>query len=148
MLPRGLRNNNPGNIDYNPRNSWRGQIGIETDLPEHIKPRFAKFSSMEFGVRAMVKLLQSYSKVIDSKTRTPIDTIAEIVSRYAPSNENKTDKYIENVSAWSGISPDQIIDPYSKADLIRLIPAIIRQENGRHIDQKVVEKGIDLALQG
>ncbi|RRW53224.1 structural protein P5, partial [Pseudomonas fulva] len=22
--PRGVRNNNPGNIDYNPRNAWQG----------------------------------------------------------------------------------------------------------------------------
>lgn len=27
---RGIRNNNPGNIDYNKNNQWRGQIGIET----------------------------------------------------------------------------------------------------------------------
>ncbi|MFP3374343.1 structural protein P5, partial [Pseudomonas sp. SIMBA_068] len=23
--PRGVRNNNPGNIDFNPRNAWQGQ---------------------------------------------------------------------------------------------------------------------------
>ncbi|MBD1602511.1 structural protein P5, partial [Pseudomonas sp. CA3A] len=26
---RGVRNNNPGNIDFNPRNNWQGQLGIE-----------------------------------------------------------------------------------------------------------------------
>lgn len=27
-IARGIRNNNPGNIDYNPRNQWQGQVGI------------------------------------------------------------------------------------------------------------------------
>ena len=29
MTARGVRNNNPGNIDYNPRNAWQGQLGLE-----------------------------------------------------------------------------------------------------------------------
>ncbi|BDM23053.1 hypothetical protein KMS_R28100 [Pseudomonas sp. LRP2-20] len=29
--PRDVRNNNPGNIDFNPRNDWQGQIGKEPD---------------------------------------------------------------------------------------------------------------------
>lgn len=29
---RGERNNNPGNIDYNPRNKWKGLVGIETEV--------------------------------------------------------------------------------------------------------------------
>lgn len=140
MLPRGLRNNNPGNIDYNPSNKWQGQVGIEDDLPEHIKPRFAKFKSMEYGVRAIVKLLQTYEQ------RYKADTVREIVSRYAPTNENKTDKYIENVCKWSGLTPDQKISAFSKQDLTRLVPAIIRQECGRGIADGTVQAGIDLAL--
>ncbi len=136
MLPRGLRNNNPGNIDFNPRNKWKGQIGIETDTPN---PRFAKFSSMEYGVRAIVKLLQTYAKKYNA------DTLPEILSRYAPSHENKTDKYIENVAKWSGISPDTKINPHETSILRKLIPAIIRQENGIGISQEIVEKGIVLA---
>lgn len=139
MLPRGLRNNNPGNIDYNPRTKWQGQVGIETDLPAGVKPRFAKFSSMEYGVRAIAKLLQTYS------TKYKANTIEKIVSRYAPAHENKTDKYIENVSKWSGINPADKINTADAAVLQRLITAIIRQEIGTNISQETIRKGISLA---
>lgn len=139
MLPRGLRNNNPGNIDYNPRIKWQGQVGIETDLPSGIKPRFAKFSSMEYGVRAIVKLLQTYNK------KHGLYTIEGIVNRYAPAHENKTDKYVENVSKWSGIAATARVDLSKKEDALKLIPAIIRQECGRTLDPGIVRRGIDLA---
>ena len=36
--PRGVRNRNPGNIDYNPRNAWQGQFVLEAGAA---KPRRA-----------------------------------------------------------------------------------------------------------
>ncbi|WP_409260545.1 hypothetical protein [Pseudomonas putida] len=52
--PRDVRNNNPGNIDFNPRNDWQGQIGKEPD------GRFAIFDTPESGIRALGKLLINY----------------------------------------------------------------------------------------
>ncbi|WP_347147235.1 hypothetical protein [Proteus vulgaris] len=49
-IARGERNNNPGNIDYNPRNKWKGLVGIETGVPN---PRFCVFESPEYGIRAI-----------------------------------------------------------------------------------------------
>jgi len=49
--PRGIRNQNPGNIDYNSRNDWQGQIGKEPG------GRFAIFDTPENGIRALGKLL-------------------------------------------------------------------------------------------
>lgn len=42
MSARGIRNNNPGNIDFNPLNAWLGQIGLEVGVA---KPRFARFDT-------------------------------------------------------------------------------------------------------
>ncbi len=141
MTTRGIRNNNPGNIDYNSSNNWKGQVGIEDGLPKGVRPRFAKFEAPEYGIRAICELLQTYSRKYGA------DTIEEIVSRYAPSNENKTDKYAENVSRWSGIPMYQTVDVNSFDVLAKLIPAIIRQENGvQPYTQKVIENGIRMSL--
>ena len=54
--PRGVRNRNPGNIDFNPRNAWQGQLGLEQGVAN---PRFARFDVAENGIRALGKLLTS-----------------------------------------------------------------------------------------
>jgi len=41
MAARGLRNNNPGNIDYNSRNDWQGQLPPDPV----IEKRFARFDT-------------------------------------------------------------------------------------------------------
>ena len=51
---RGYRNCNPGNIDYNERNRWQGQVGIEA------RGRFAVFSEHRWGIRAIAVLLITY----------------------------------------------------------------------------------------
>ncbi len=55
--PRSVRNNNPGNIDFNPRNTWQGQLGLEIGVA---KPRFARFDDPENGIRALGRLLINY----------------------------------------------------------------------------------------
>src|SRR6185369_12230040 len=82
-LPRGVRNNNPGNIDYNPKNKWQGQTGIEEGVP---KPRFARFDRAENGIRAIVKILQTYRK-------RGIKTPRQIAHTWAPPVENNTPAY-------------------------------------------------------
>ena len=79
----GIRNNNPCNIRYSKLNSWKGQTG-------HSKG-FCKFSSMDYGVRAVLSLLRIY------RFHYGLDTIRKIISRYAPPTENKTDYYISFV---------------------------------------------------
>ncbi|MFU2316820.1 hypothetical protein [Rahnella sp. PCH160] len=51
---RGLRNNNPGNIEASDANPWEGQIGSDG--------RFAKFETPEHGIRALGKNLLSYQR--------------------------------------------------------------------------------------
>ncbi|AZF64569.1 structural protein P5, putative [Pseudomonas sp. LBUM920] len=47
---RGVRNRNPGNIDYNPANQWQCQLKPDPQ----IEKRFARFDTPENGIRALV----------------------------------------------------------------------------------------------
>ncbi|MEQ1977397.1 hypothetical protein ABLA76_16585, partial [Xenorhabdus sp. SGI240] len=79
-MTRGIRNNNPGNIDYIPANKWQGQIGIETGVKNS---RFCLFESPEYGIRALMKLLTNYHK-------GGHNSVSKMINRYAPNSENNT----------------------------------------------------------
>lgn len=100
--PRGIRNNNPGNIDFNPRNPWQGQLGIEEGVA---RPRFARFDQPENGIRALGKLLINYrgKDGLPGLGEKGIDTVLEAISRWAPSSENDTRAYAEAVARSLGV---------------------------------------------
>lgn len=132
-LPRGIRNNNPGNIR---RNSieWDGMQAIQNDS------EFVQFKSPEYGFRAMTRILQSYQ-------RRGLLSVRDMISTYAPSSENHTGIYIDFVSQYINVSPDQPLDlNETQFDLIKAISIF---ENGTlysdHYDDKTIEGGIALA---
>ncbi|WEL56727.1 structural protein P5 [Pseudomonas kermanshahensis] len=145
-LPRGVRNCNPGNIDYNPRNTWNGQLGLEQGVAN---PRFARFDSPENGIRALGKLLINYR----GKDGMPgvggpgIDTVRETVSRWAPGNENNTEAYIAAVTAKLGVKANDVINIKDVRTLRVVVGAIIAHEcaNYRYPDV-VFNEGIRRAL--
>ncbi|KFE50154.1 structural protein P5 [Pseudomonas syringae] len=146
QIPRGLRNNNPGNIDYNPRNDWQGQLGIEAGVT---KPRFARFDSPENGIRALAKLLINYR----GKDGMPgiglqgIDTVRETINRWAPSVENNTEAYIKQVSAAAGVMPNESITIRDPRILLAVVTAIITHENGGNpYAPAVIAEGVRRAL--
>lgn len=146
MTTRGVRNCNPGNIDYNPRNNWQGQLGLEIGVQ---KPRFARFDTPENGIRALGKLLLAYR----GKDGMPgvggpgIDTVRETISRWAPGNENDTEAYIGAVAKALGVQPNQVIDVRLPATLRGLVVAIIRHENGGvPYPDTVIDEGVRRAL--
>ena len=56
MKPRGLRNNNPGNIRNSDATDWKGEV-----KPSQKKDNaFEEFGTMAHGYRALIKLLQNY----------------------------------------------------------------------------------------
>jgi hypothetical protein len=131
-LPRGIRNNNPGNIER--RDRWHGMAADQS-----ADPRFAVFVSPEYGIRAMAVLLINYQR------RYGLNTLRGIIGRWAPSSENNTAAYVASVSRAVGIGPDEAIDNVASI-LPRLIPAIIQHENGMQpYPQRVINRGIDLA---
>ncbi|MCU1717325.1 structural protein P5 [Pseudomonas sp. 5P_3.1_Bac2] len=143
---RGVRNNNPGNIDYNPRNAWQGQLGLEVGVPS---PRFARFDTPENGIRALGKLLINYS----GKDGMPgvggpgIDTVRETITRWAPGNENNTEAYIAAVARRLGVKANDVIDIRNPATLELMVSSIIAHENaGFAYPQAVLAEGLRRAL--
>jgi hypothetical protein len=146
MTTRGVRNCNPGNIDYNPRNAWQGQLGLEVGVP---KPRFARFDSAENGIRALGKLLLAYR----GKDGMPgvggpgIDTVRETINRWAPGTESDTEAYIGAVAKVLGVQPNQVIDVRLPAMLRGLAVAIFRHENsGVPYSDLVIDEGVRRAM--
>lgn len=146
VTPRGIRNNNPGNIDYNPRNAWLGQIGSEVGVA---KPRFARFDSPENGIRALGKLLLGYRRRagLPDVGGQGVDTVLEVVNRWAPGDENDTAAYIKAVARALGVRSDEPVD-IGRPDILRaLVEAIIRHENGgMPYKVAVIDEGVRRAL--
>lgn len=92
-----IAKNNPFNIRYNVANNWLGQTGQHKG--------FCDFDTMEHGLRAAIVLLKNYVY------RKDLQTVAKVVSRFAPSNENDTSAYIRFVSDGlrsAGHNPDDL----------------------------------------
>lgn len=146
MTARGVRNNNPGNIDFNPRNDWVGQLGLELGAS---KPRFARFDSPENGIRALGKLLIAYR----GKDGMPgvggkgIDTVLETINRWAPSNENDTKAYALAVAKLLGVRTTDPINIKDPSTLRVFVESIIIHENGGNpYKAEVIDEGVRRAL--
>lgn len=111
---RADRNNNPGNIvDGSFARQQAGYIGNDG--------RFARFDNAEHGAQAMVNLLLNYM-------RKGKDTIAGIVSKWAPPSENDTAGYIADVERRTGIGRNQ----HLTAAQLRLVAAAMARHEGYH----------------
>lgn len=117
VLPRGIRNNNPGNIRLSPTR-WKGQRNFQFD------PAFVEFTSPLLGLRALMRLLLTYH------FKYGLDSVTAIINRYAPPHENATDGYIHQVAKRLGVERMARIDLRQPETLIRLCRAIVRHENG------------------
>lgn len=117
--PRGIRNNNPGNIEYGNFAANQGAIGREE------QGRFAVFKDAQAGIDALVALLRSYMS-------RGVDTVRAIIAKYAPAAENNTEAYVANVAKRIGIGADQKLDPRNTQQLAGVVDAIIRVENGKN----------------
>lgn len=114
---RGLRNNNPGNIRHS-GTVWQGEVTPSTDRS------FKQFKSMAYGYRAMIKLLQNYSRI------NGCHTLRTMISRWAPPSENDTRSYIATVAKLTGMEPDKRINIDDKRTMCNLAAAMSRVENG------------------
>lgn len=131
---RGIRNNNPGNIvrDGTP---WQGLAAAQDD------PRFCVFTSAQYGIRALAKVLLSYK-------REGVNTIATIIAKYAPASDNNdTVAYIHNVCEWSGVKdPNVVVDVDNYSVMHALVVAIITKENGEcPYNEATLAEGIRMA---
>lgn len=116
-LPRGIRNNNPGNIKVS-NNAWRGKIGNDGT--------FERFDSAVNGLRAAAILLRTYA------TQYGLDTVEKIGSRWAPtgSGEAGNASWAGGVSQYSGLGLTTPLNINSQPTMIALLRGIVAQENG------------------
>lgn len=128
LLPRGLRNNNPGNIRIN-SDKFQGEILPSTD------GAFKQFETMAYGYRAMFVTLRTYH------TKYSLKTISQMINRWAPDNENHTDIYIRVVSTRSGIPADKEVDINNEQQMTAIVAAMSYQENGVEADMADVLQG-------
>lgn len=127
--PRGIRNNNPTNIEYNPANDWLGQVGSDG--------RYVIFSAPVYGIRAAARILDSYRA-------RGVETVRDIVTTWAPpSDNNPTGAYVATVAAIIGRDPGDAID---RRDYPDFIAALIYFENGEQpYSDELIREGVALA---
>jgi hypothetical protein len=131
-VPRGIRNNNPGNIRHNITFDWLGEVGADAQ-------NFIIFDSALNGIRALARDLRN-------KIRRGLDTVEKILMVYAPPEENDTDAYIASVCKQTGFNPDEVIN-ITLGNLGKLAKAIIQHENGEQpYDDDLVERAVQSAL--
>lgn len=132
MTSRGLRNNNPLNIRLG--DNWQGLADDQTDSS------FCVFSSPEYGIRAAAKLLLNY------QSRYGCWSIKDIVSRWAPENENDTGAYIAAIANGCGVGKDELYDLSHMENMVKILRAMTIHENGScPYDNVMLEKGATMA---
>lgn len=138
---RGERNNNPGNIDRN-STKWKGMADDQSK-----DSRFVVFAAPVWGIRALAKVLLTYSRVYPQDTPQDIDTVREIINRWAPPVENDTGAYVNAVAREVGTSSTEPIDVTDESVMLKLVRAIIRHENGRvSYSDTIIADGVQRAL--
>lgn len=131
-LPRGLRNNNPGNL-VRSNNAWKGKIPYNQSTDS----RFEQFIELRYGIRALMRDIYS------DFTRKNKKTVIEIISEFAPSFENNTQAYINTVIKIIG---SNIIGELTQEKMIALCKAIILVENGSSYSKYVSDKDYQDAI--
>lgn len=136
-----MRANNPGAIRYNAANQWQGRAELTERTPEQrLEHEFEVFKAPEWGIRALAVTLISYYD------RYQLDTVAKIIGRWAPPNENNTASYIMSVAQVMNVNPTLPLDIHDYATLKPLVMGIIAHENGMQpYDSQTIDKGLALA---
>lgn len=132
--PRGIRNNNPGNIRWGSNWSGLDDKGKEKDR------EFCVFIDPKWGIRALMKLIINYGRLYN------LFTVRGIIARYAPSNENNTEAYITHVARLMGVCAEEELNFLEYKNAKAIVKAIITHENGiQPYDDKVIDEGLTLA---
>lgn len=139
--PRGIRNNNPGNLRWG--DPWQGLV----PKAKRKDKDFCQFINAAYGIRALVRTLIVY------QDKHKLLTIQKMISRWAPPSENNTAAYVQAVASQVGVGPDDPIDAQDYAEVKPMVEAIIRHENGKGplatpntwYDNAAIDKGLLLA---
>jgi hypothetical protein len=134
-LPRGIRDNNPGNEEVETGVTWQGQVGADGN--------FIIFADTTWGLRALARDLTT------KMTTDGLTTITAIITDYAPPSENDTASYIASVASDSGFGADDQLSP-DQPTLHALMRAIVNHENGddasaQYVSDADIDTGIEMA---
>ena len=145
-MSRGMRNNNPLNIRRS-ADLWEGARMEQTDRS------FVQFVSLAYGYRAAWKLLESYWQHF-KRLRLPF-TVANIIARWAPPNENDTDHYVRTVLSLTSLGgKENLPRPFvgiAIDKLVHLLAAMTTMECGipyKEVDTDAIWEGYELAFPG
>ncbi len=125
-LPRGVRDNNPGNLRPNPAWRWDGELPPDVGA----MGGYCRFSSPEHGLRALIR---------DGRVKRGrgLDSIMKIKAAFAPAADgNDVKAYADSVcrimSKLLGVAvtPDGPLPAESRAFRIALAKATVRVECG------------------
>lgn len=129
----GYKGCNPLNVRAS-SDKWKGSIGSSDN-------GYVIFSTPMDGIRAAATVIKNYG------TKYGINTVRDIVSRYAPASENPTDDYIANVCKGTGYQPDEKLDTKNPEVLKKLVTAMMRQEIGDvPYSEETINEGVQRAL--
>ncbi len=118
MIPRGLADNNPGNLRAMPGTLWLGQTGVDAH-------GFVLFDAPAHGLRALARTLLDYD------LRHGLDTVRGVIARWAPpADGNDTAAYIDDVARRLGVDADAMLDLVDPVLLAALVAAIVWHEQG------------------
>src|SRR4051794_9924748 len=117
MQPRGIRNNNFGNIEDGPfTKGLPGYTGSDG--------RFATFDTPENGMGAMDRLLANYGT-------KGLNSVGGVIGRWAPSSDgNNVNGYSSYVAGKLGVSPTDTIDMTNPQTRSAMARAMAEYENG------------------
>lgn len=130
-MSRGYRNFNPGNIRQSDV-AYTGEVEPSKD------PAFKQFRTMPYGYRAMFVLLHTYS------VKYHLKTLRQMIERYAPPVENDTTEYVNFVSNRTKVADISTVDTMNERQMIPIVAAMARVENGSDPDMDEIRQGWDL----
>ena len=130
-MTRGQKNNNPLNIRKVAGTVWKGQRTLQADR------EFVQFITVEWGIRAAFRLLETY------RTKDTAVCIQDIITRWAPPSENNTSAYIKDVCRLTGFGGQERL---TAAQLQKLVAAMARIESRMELTAAQLAEGWELYM--
>lgn len=120
--------NNPGNLMF------AGQEGAEKGEPKEGGGNWAKFSSVEAGLKAIHRQVEKDKGM----------TIRAFITKYAPPTDgNDTEKYIADAAREMKADPDDTIE--EGVDAYDLVRFIAKQESGTELPYQYAKRDAEIA---
>ena len=100
---------------------------------------FVQFETLAYGYRAAWKVMESYWKYFHDLPK-PFN-VRGIISRWAPPTENNTAAYIAAVERLGSRGRSVPYDTLTEEDMVPIVAAIARVENGTEADSDELQAG-------